>query len=336
MGTSEACAPSSAGGGASREPRLRDQVAAAIRLCHYSRRTEKAYWRWIRRFILFHGTRHPRELGPADISSFLSYLAVNKEVSASTQNQALAALLFLYRRVLKLQFPDLKELVRAKPSQRLPVVMTREEVKTGLAMMSGTTGLMARLLYGSGLRLLECARLRIKDLDFERHQIAVRRGKGGKDRFVPLPRSIEPDLREHLKKVRELHLADLGQGAGWVELPFALGRKYRNAGRAWSWQWVFPAHTVYLDQATGERRRHHLHETVLQRAVREAAIRARIPKMVWCHTFRHSFGTHLLEEGHDIRTIQELLGHRDVSTTMVYTHVVRQGPAGVRSPLDQP
>ncbi|MEW6745113.1 MAG: phage integrase N-terminal SAM-like domain-containing protein [Planctomycetota bacterium] len=230
MSDSGGAPPGSAGAHRNDPPRLREQVAAAIRTRHYSRRTVRRYWRWIRRFVLFHGTRHPRELGAAEISRFLSHLALVKHVSASTQNQALAALLFLYRVVLKLPLPGLQGLVRAKRSQHLPVVMTREEVSALLANMSGPSGLMARLLYGSGLRLLECARLRVKDVDFERHQIAVRQAKGGKDRFVPLPRSIEQDLRQHLSKVRKLHSADLGRGAGCVELPFALAEKYRNAG----------------------------------------------------------------------------------------------------------
>ncbi len=316
-------------------PLLMDQVRDACRTRHYSRRTEKTYSRWIRRFILFHRKRHPRQMGEAEVAHFLSSLAVRGKVSASTQNQALSALLFLYEAVLgrKLQWVD--GLVRAKASPRVPVVLSRQEVRAVLDHLSGTTWLMATLLYGAGLRLMECARLRVKDLDFQRNEIVVRQGKGGRDRRTMLPAGLRPHLEAHLRKVYAQHRRDLSRGAGWVELPGALARKYPSAGREWPWQWVFPATRVYLEPVTGERRRHHLHETVLQRAVKLAVLRAGIPKPASCHTFRHSFATHLLEDGHDIRTVQELLGHRDVTTTMIYTHVLNRGGRGVLSPSDR-
>jgi integron integrase len=315
-------------------PRLLDRVRAAIRARYYSQRTEKAYVHWIRRYILFHGKRHPETLGAAEIESFLSALAVQAKVAASTQNQALAALLFLYREVLRIELPWIDGIVRAKSPGRLPTVLSRDEVALVLGQMRGVPLAMATLLYGAGLRLLECARLRVKDVDFARRQIMVRSGKGNRDRVAPLPMSVVPALRAQLAEVGRQHAVDLAAGAGWVELPFALTRKLPNAGRELVWQWVFPASRHYIDRETRQRRRHHLHETVLQRAVREAAIAARLPKRVTCHTFRHSFATHLLEDGYDIRTVQELLGHKDVSTTMIYTHVLNLGPAAVRSPAD--
>jgi len=317
-----------------RPPRLLDRVRQAIRVRHYSRRTEKAYVAWTRRYILFHGKRHPSEMGAAEITQYLSSLAVQGHVAGSTQNQALSALLFLYRAVLGQELPWLDEVVRAKRTGRLPVVLTRDEVRTVIRRLRGTHRLMAILLYGAGLRLLECAQLRVKDLDFGRKQITVRAGKGEKDRATPLPAIVAADLAAHLEVVKRQHDMDLRHGAGWVELPWALARKYPNAGREWPWQWVFPATRLYVDRETGQRRRHHLHESVLQRAVRDAVRRAEIPKRATCHTLRHSFATHLLEDGRDIRTVQELLGHRDVSTTQIYTHVLNQGPAGVRSPAD--
>src|SRR5207247_642747 len=261
---------------------------------------------------------------------FLSSLAQQDHVAASTQNQALSALLFLYRQVLQVEMPWLDNVVRAKRSERLPVVLTREEVRAVIRELQGPPRLMAILLYGAGLRLLECARLRVKDVDFATNQIIVRAGKGDRDRVTMLPAVVKPDLVRHVEVVRRQHEADLRHGAGWVELPWALARKYPNAGREWAWQWVFPATRIYVDQETGQRRRHHLHESVLQRAVKEAVRRAGIAKRATCHTFRHSFATHLLEDNHDIRTVQELLGHRDVSTTMIYTHVLNRGPGGVR------
>jgi len=274
-------------------------------------------------------------MGAAEVTSFLSNLAVDRRVSAGTQNQALSALLFLYRRVLEVDLPWLDQVVRAKRGARLPVVLTRDEVRDVLARLDGTTKLVGTLLYGSGLRLLECLRLRIKDLDFGRNEIIVRAGKGDRDRRTMLPGSVEGALRVHLEAVRALHERDLARGGGWVELPWALERKYANAGRSWPWQWVFPATRLYVDRATGRRRRHHLHESAVQRAVRTAVLEARVPKRASCHTFRHSFATHLLEAGHDIRTVQELLGHRDVSTTMIYTHVLNRGGRGVLSPVDR-
>ena len=316
-------------------PRLLERVRQAIRTRHYSRRTEKAYVAWTRRYILFHGKRHPSEMGAAELTQYLSSLAVQGHVSASTQNQALSALLFLYREVLGDDLPWLDEVVRAKRTGRLPVVLTRDEVRAVIRLLRGTQRLMAILLYGAGLRLLECARLRVKDVDFTRNQIIVRAGKGDKDRATPLPAVVTVDLAAHLEIVKQQHDTDLQRGAGWVELPWALARKYPNAGREWAWQWAFPATRIYVDRETGQRRRHHLHESVLQRAVKDAVRRTGIPKRATCHTLRHSFATHLLEDGHDIRTVQELLGHRDVSTTMIYTHVLNQGPAGVRSPADR-
>jgi integron integrase len=315
-------------------PKLLDQVRAALRMRHYSVRTEKAYVGWIRRYIFFHRKRHPAEMGVAEVTRFLTHLAVDAKVSASTQNQALGGLLFLYREVLGVELPWLNDLVRASRPRRLPIVLSRSEVRAVLARLPGAPQLMACLLYGSGLRRLECARLRVKHVDLEANHIVVRSGKGDKDRVTLLPAIAREPLRRHVERVRLLHVRDVAAGAGWVEVPGALGRKYPNAGREWAWQWLFPATRMYVDRVTGERRRHHLHETVLQRAVREAVKAAGISKPATCHTFRHSFATHLLEDGYDIRTVQELLGHRDVSTTMIYTHVLNRGPGGVRSPAD--
>jgi integron integrase len=316
------------------EPRLLDRVRAAIRLRHYSPRTEKAYVGWTRRFVLFHGKRHPDGMAADEVTRFLSHLAVEGKVSASTQNQALSALLFLYRDVLGRELSWMDEIVRARRPSRLPVVLARGEVAALLRELEGVEKLMASLLYGAGLRLLECCRLRVKDIEFSRGELLVRDGKGGKDRVTLLPSGLRGPLQTHLARVSDQHGRDLERGLGSVELPMALERKYPRAPFEWGWQWVFPATRFYLDPASGRRRRHHLHETVLQRAVREAARRARIPRPVSCHALRHSFATHLLEDGYDIRTIQELLGHRDVSTTMIYTHVLNRGGRGVRSPLD--
>jgi integron integrase len=274
-------------------------------------------------------------MGAPEVTSFLSSLAIQGKVAASTQNQALNALLFLYRHVLQQDLPWLANVVRAKRSRRLPTVLTRDEVRAVISELHGTPRLMAILLYGSGLRLLECARLRVKDIDFATNQVIVRCGKGAKDRVTVLPAVAKGTLARHLERVKHQHDADLARGAGWVELSWALARKYPNAGREWPWQWVFPATRIYVDRVTGQRRRHHLHETVVQRAVAEAVRRVRLPKRATCHTFRHSFATHLLEDGRDIRTVQEVLGHDDVSTTMIYTHVLNRGPAGVMSPADR-
>jgi len=316
------------------KPRLLDRIRPALRTRHYSPRTEEAYVAWIRRYIFFHAKRHPAEMGAPEITRFLSSLAVDGNVAASTQNQALSALLFMYREVLELDLPWLDAVVRAKRPQRLPVVLTRDEVRTVLQPLKGVPQLMACLLYGAGLRLLECCQLRVQDLDFGANQIVVRSGKGDKDRATMLPAAMKADLARHLGTVQQQHQRDLARGAGWVELPTALHRKYPNAGREWAWQWVFPATRFYVDQVTGQRRRHHLHESVLQRAVKDAVRQAGIPKRAGPHTLRHSFATHLLEDGKDIRTVQELLGHRNVTTTQIYTHVLNRGPSGVRSPLD--
>ncbi len=305
-----------------------------MRLRRLSARTEEAYVGWIKRYARFHNLRHPRSLGEAEVTAFLTHLAVQARVSASTQNQALAALLFLYRDVFGEPLPWLSEVVRAKRPTRLPAVLTREEVRVVLAEVRGAARLVALLLYGAGLRLMEALQLRVKDLDLERAVLTVRAGKGDKDRITVLPRSAVAALRAHLLEVRLLHGRDLRSGAGAVVLPDALARKIPAAERAWEWQWVFPATRPYVDVRTGARRRHHLHETVVQRAVTDAARRGAIAKRVTCHTFRHSFATHLLEDGYDIRTIQELLGHRDVRTTMIYTHVLNRGGRAVNSPAD--
>jgi len=315
-------------------PKLLDIVRRALRVRHYSARTEKAYCGWIRRFIIHHDKRHPSELGAREVQQFLDHLARDRRVSASTQNQALAALLFLYNDVLAVTLEKQVTLVRAQRPERIPVVLTPGEVTALLAELRGTVLLMASLLYGAGLRLLECARLRIKDVDFERREIRVRDGKGRKDRIVPLPIALASSLKDHARQVERQHREDLTQGAGCVELPGSLRLKFPNAPREWPWQWLFPATRKYVDPNTRETRRHHLHETVIQRAVRQAAQTARLNKRVSCHTLRHSLATHLLESGYDIRTIQELLGHRDVATTMIYTHVLNRGPFSVRSPLD--
>jgi integron integrase len=324
-----------AGQNSPRPPRLLDRVREANRLRHGSRSTEKSYIGWIRRFILFHGKRHPAEMGAPEVAQFLSSLAVEGRVAASTQNQALSALLFLYRYVLHQELPWLEDVVRARRPKHLPIVLTRDEMRAVIVKLDGTPRLMAGLLYGSGLRLLECARLRVQDIDFAMNQIVVRDGKGAKDRVTVLPNVAKEPLTRHLLKVKRQHEADLAFGAGWVELPWALARKYPNAGREWPWQWTFPATRFYVDQATGQRRRHHLHESVLQRAVLDAVRRAGLSKRAAPHTFRHSFATHLLEDGRDIRTVQELLGHNDVSTTMIYTHVLNRGPSAVTSPADR-
>jgi integron integrase len=309
-------------------------VREAIRARHYSPRTEEAYLGWIQRFVASNANRAPEEMGASEVRAFVSGLALHGRVAASTQNQALAALLFLYRDVLRRDLPWMDDIVRAKAPVRLPVVLTPEEVRAILAHLTGAPRLMAALLYGSGMRLLECAKLRVKDVDFGRNEIVVREGKGAKDRVTMLPGSLRIALRRHLERVKRIHERDLRRGAGAVELPWALARKYKTASVEWCWQWVFPATRPYVDAETGERRRHHLHETVLQRAFKDAVRRSGVAKPATCHSLRHSFATYLLESGYDIRTVQELLGHRDVSTTMIYTHVLNRGGRGVRSPAD--
>jgi integron integrase len=317
------------------KPKLLEQVRHAIRIRHYSARTEETYVHWIKRFIFFHNKRHPAEMGEKEIARFLSSLATESHVSAATQNQALNAILFLYREVLRKDIGYVDGVVRAKKPRRLPVVLTKEEVKTILGRLGGTPWLMAMLLYGAGLRLMECCRLRVKDIDFSQNQILVRAGKGDKDRHTMLPSAIKQPLLRHLDAVKRQHDQDLEKNLGRVALPNALERKYPNAGKEWGWQWVFPATSHFTDRVSGERRRHHLHESVLQRAFKDARLQAGISKPASCHTLRHSFATHLLEDGYDIRTVQELLGHKDVSTTMIYTHVLNRGGKGVHSPADR-
>jgi integron integrase len=315
-------------------PRLLTQVRQAIRLHHYSRRTEEAYVGWVRRYVRFSGMRHPAELGVEDVRRFLTALADQGRASASTQTQALSGLLFLYRQVLG---RDLDSVALVRPAQpvRLPVVLGREEVRELLGALTGTPHLVAILLYGSGLRLLEALQLRVKDLDFATGEIMVRRGKGAKDRITMMADSAQRELKGHLERVRRQYWRDLAAGGGYVPLPGAFHRKSPGAAREWAWQYVFPATRRYLDPASGLRYRHHLHESVVQRAVKRAVQVAGIAKRATCHSLRHSFATHLLEDGYDIRTVQELLGHRDVATTMVYTHVLNRGGFGVRSPADR-
>lgn len=317
------------------KPRLLDRVRTAARLRHLSLRTEEAYLAWIKRFILFHAKRHPQEMGEPEITRFLSNLAETEKVSASTQNQALSALLFLYREVLGGEFPQLASVVRAKRPQHVPVVLTRAEVGRVLAELQGTHHLMASLLYGAGLRLMECVRLRVLDVGFEQNQLTVHDGKGGNSRITMLPQAVKESLRLHLSQVEAQHQMDLQRGAGSVYLPDALTRKYPQAHREWRWQYVFPAAKPSRDPRSGAVRRHHLSADKLQRAVKCAVERAGINRLASCHTLRHSFATHLLESGYDIRTVQELLGHKDVRTTMIYTHVLNRGGRGVWSPLDR-
>ena len=316
-----------------RPPKLLEQVRGLIRLKHYSIRTEDAYIHWIKRYILFHNKRHPEEMGVPEIEAFLTHLAVDLNVAASTQNQALSALLFLYRDVLKQELGSIDS-VRAKKPKRLPTVLTRQELQLLFSAMTDTPLLVGRTLYGSGLRILECVRLRIKDVDMSMNQITVRDGKGNKDRRTVLHGSLKPALEQHLRRVRLMHQQELTQGHGNVYLPPALARKYPNAEYEWIWQYVFPAEKRSEDPRTGIVRRHHLSERSVQRAIKSAAQLADIEKRVTCHTLRHSFATHLLGDGYDIRTVQELLGHKDVKTTMIYTHVLNRGGMAVRSPLD--
>ena len=321
---------------ADKEPKkLVERFREAIRERHYSRRTEKTYWYWIRYYIFFHRKRHPAEMGAAEVSAFLSWLATDRDVAAATQNQALSALLFLHKRVLGQDLPWLGDLVRAQRPVRLPTVLSEAEVRRLLDHTDGVGRLMVGLLYGAGLRQIECLLLRVKDLDFAYRQLVVRDGKGAKDRVTMLPESLVQLLQEHLGRVRALHRRDLAEGFGEAWLPHALARKYPRAAREWGWQLVFPSGNRSADPDSGVIRRHHVHPDTLSRIVKRAAQRANLVKPVSCHTLRHSFATHLLERGHDIRTVQELLGHSDVSTTMVYTHVMNKGARGVKSPLDR-
>ena len=318
-----------------RRPRLLDQVHEAIRRRYFSRRTEEAYVHWIKRFIYFSGRRHPAALGEAEVTAFLNHLAAERKVAASTQNQALSALLFLYKEVLGRELAWLDGLHRATRPPRLPVVLTRDDVERLLAELQGVRWLIASLLYGAGLRVMECLRLRVKDVDLGYRQILVRDGKGEKDRVTMMPEKLAAPLAAHLARVKSLHARDLEAGFGEGSLPYALARKYPRAGWEWVWQYVFPANHRSADPEDGVVRRHHLYDSVPQRAIREAAHAAGVAKRVSCHTLRHSFATHLLESGYDIRTVQELLGHSDVSTTMIYTHVLNKGGRGVKSPLDR-
>ncbi len=316
------------------KPKLLDLVRDTIRRKHYSIRTEQSYIDWIRRFILFHGKRHPSEMHEPEVNAFLTHLARDGGVAASTQNQALSALLFLYKEVLKEEIGWLGDVERAKKPARLPAVLTRDEIRKMFRHLSGTPRLMAGLLYGSGLRLMECVRLRIKDVDFGYARIAVRDAKGGKDRVTMLPVNLATGLQRHLQKIKAQHEQDLVEGFGSVHLPHALARKYPNAEKEWSWQYVFPSTRISTDPRSGKKQRHHMAEGLLQAAVKNAVRAAGISKPATCHTLRHSFATHLLERGYDIRTVQELLGHKDVSTTMIYTHVLNKPGIGVKSPLD--
>ena len=316
------------------KPRLIDQTRNVLRLLHYSIRTEETYIQWIKRFIFFHNKRHPKEMGEKEIRVFLTHLAVDKHVSASTQNQALSAILFLYKRVLDVELDWIDDVVRAKRPKRLPVVLSKEEMKRILNAMSGTNALIAKLLYGTGMRLMEALRLRVQDVDFEQCQIIVRSGKGDKDRLTTLPETLADELKQQLQQIRDVHRNDLLEGYGRVYLPFALDRKYPGAGIEFGWQYCFPSTKRSTSPRTGLVARHHLDEKNIGRAIKAAARKVGLNKRVSSHTMRHSFATHLLENGYDIRTVQELLGHKDVSTTMIYTHVLNKGGRGVKSPLD--
>jgi len=315
-------------------PKLLDQVRDKLRVKHYSIRTEQTYVEWIKRYIFFHGKRHPQEMGAHEVEAFLTHLAVAGKVAASTQNQAKSALLYLYREVLGVELPWLDNVTQAKAPKRLPVVLTVSEVQSVLSRLTGTHSLIASLLYGGGMRLMEAVRLRVKDVEFTRHEIVVREGKGFKDRVTMLPEAVVAPLKAHLAKVKVLHDEDLAQGFGEVYLPFALDKKYPNAGREWGWQYVFPSRNLSVDPRSGKMRRHHVDEKGVQRAVKQAVRDSGLVKLATPHTLRHSFATHLLQAGYDIRTVQELLGHSDVSTTMIYTHVLNRGGKGVKSPLD--
>lgn len=315
-------------------PKLFPLIVERLRVKHYSKRTEEAYLQWIKRYILHHGKRHPRDMGASEVEDFLTHLAVARNVSASTQNQAKSALLFLYKEVLELELPWLDNVTQAKAPKRMPVVLNKQEVQALLNRLDGTMWLIASLLYGSGLRVMECLRLRVKDVDFVKREILVREGKGFKDRVTMLPAALVEPLKQHLLKVQAVHDEDLVAGFGEVYMPMALDKKYPNAGREWSWQFVFPSIKRSIDPVTNVIRRHHADEKTVQRAVKKAASAAKITKLATPHTMRHSFATHLLEGGQDIRTVQELLGHADVATTMIYTHVLNKGGLAVSSPLD--
>ncbi len=317
-----------------KNPRLLDLIADQMKMRNYSQNTIQPYLKWIRHFILFHGKEHPVNLGADHVRSFLTFLVEKKRLSASSQNQALNALVFLYKHVLQIDLGPIGETMRAKRTKRIPCVLTRQEVRSVLQQMDGTPRLIAGLLYGAGLRLMDGVQLRVHDLDFSKKELIIRYGKGGKDRRSMIPDTLIPQLHTHLLQVRQLHEDDLKQGYGRTPLPNALSRKYPNADREWGWQWMFPATTRFQDISDHIWRRHHLHESCVQKAVKLAARRSGIPKRIGCHTFRHSFATHLLEDGYDIRTVQELLGHKDVKTTMIYTHVLNKSDLGVRSPLD--
>ncbi|HDQ03767.1 MAG TPA: integron integrase [Deltaproteobacteria bacterium] len=316
------------------KPKLLDQLSQAMRSRHYSRKTEATYIHWIKRFIFFHNVRHPKDMAEPEINAFLTNLAVKEHVSASTQNQPLCAIIFLYKYALDRKIGDIGEVIRARKPVRLPVVITKSEVKAVLENLKDNKWIIAYLMYGAGLRLMECLRLRIQDLDFSKNQILVRSGKGDKDRITMFPESVKKPLIEHLKKVKKIHESDIANGFGRVLLPEALARKYPNASKEWSWQWVFPQNTLWHNKKTGEHGRHHIHETIIQKLVKDAVVKAGLVKRATCHTFRHSFATHLLEDGYDIRTVQELLGHKDLKTTMIYTHALNKGPSAVRSPAD--
>jgi integron integrase len=315
-------------------PKLLVQVRHALRSRHYSKRTEDSYVIWIKRYIFFHNVRHPAAMAEAEVNQFLTHLAIKEKVSASTQNQALSALLFLYRYVLDRQLGELGEVIRARKSKRLPVVLTRDEVRAVISRLSGEERLIAVLMYGTGMRLMECLGLRVKDVDFGSDEILIRQGKGDKDRRTMLPQKVKPSLLEHLKRVQRIHARDLAAGYGRVALPGALNRKYPNASREWGWQFVFPQAKRWANQETKEQGRHHVDASTIQKSIKVAVREAGIVKPATSHSLRHSFATHLLEDGYDIRTIQELLGHKDVSTTMIYTHVLKRGGKGVRSPAD--
>ena len=316
-------------------PKLLDQVRAVARLKHLSLKTEQAYVQQVKRFIFFHSKRHPNEMREDEIRAYLSHLAVDRHVAASTQNVALAALLFLYRDVLKIKLERIENIERARLPTRKPVVFTKQEAADVLRNLSGVYFLIGGLMYGSGLRLMECLRLRVKDVDFAYDQVWVRHGKGAKDRVAPLPQKLKEPLRQHLLRVKLLHQQDLQEGFGSVELPYAFDRKAKDADKQWLWQYLFPAAKRSVDPRTGVERRHHLMDSTIQKAVQKAVSTAKVPKRGTCHSLRHSFATHLLEDGYDIRTVQELLGHKDVRTTMIYTHVLNKGGRGVRSPLDR-